>query len=65
MCVNVCMCVPINATQSGRERGRERERERERDWEKVSGCSAGQWGGGGGAHLQSAKQALPMWSHNC
>lgn len=61
MCVNVCMCVPINATQSGRERGREKER----DWEKVSGCSAGQWGGGGGAHRQSAKQALPMWSHNC
>lgn len=31
MCVNVCMCVPINATQSGRERGREGERKRERD----------------------------------
>lgn len=48
-------------------RAEEREggRERKRDWEKVSGCSAGQWGGGGGAHLQSAKQALPMWSHNC
>lgn len=42
MCVNVCMCVPINATQSGRERGRERERLGESEW--VFCRAVGWWG---------------------
>lgn len=44
MCVNVCMCVPINATQSGRERGREREKERLGESEWVFCRAVGWWG---------------------
>ena len=61
VCVCVCVCESVVAFKSKRER----EKETERLSERVSGCFAGQRGGGGGAHLQSAKQALSMWSHNC
>lgn len=58
VCAGVCMCAPVKSK-------REREGTILRGWERVSGCFAGQRGERGGAHLQSAKPALSMWSHNC
>ena len=65
VCVGVCVCVCVYVYVCAFKSKREREKETERLSERVSGCFAGQRGGGGGAHLQSAKQALSMWSHNC